>query len=92
MLRPDFPINRIEPNRRNAGNSWFKRGTLYRSALDVLRTAGKPLTAREMAAALLDGKTPTPSRQQEKDIQARSLPRCGITKGQASNNPGTIGR
>lgn len=73
MLRPDFPINRIAPKRRNTGNPWFKRGTLYRGALDVLRTAGKPLTAREMAAALLDGKTPAPTRQQEKDIQAAIL-------------------
>jgi hypothetical protein len=33
MLRPDFPINRIAPKRRNTGNPWFKRGTLYRALL-----------------------------------------------------------
>jgi hypothetical protein len=73
MLRPDFPINRIAPKRRNTGNPWFKRGTLYRSAIDVLRVAGKPLTAREMTMAVLDGKTPTPTRKQEIDIQAAIL-------------------
>jgi hypothetical protein len=70
MLRPDFPINRIAPKRRNTGNPWFKRGTLYRSAIDVLRVAGKPLTARELAVAVLDGKRPIPTRKQEIDIQA----------------------
>jgi len=73
MLRPDFPINRIAPKRRNTGNPWFRRGTLYRSALDVLRRAGKPLTAREMAMTLLDGKTPAPTRKQELDVQAAIL-------------------
>jgi len=73
MLRPDFPINRIAPKRRNTGNPWFKRGTLYRSAIDVLRMAGKPLTAHEMAMAVLDGKEPTPTRKQEIDVQAAIL-------------------
>lgn len=74
MLRPDFPINRIAPKRRNTGNPWFKRGTLYRSAIDVLRLSGKPLTAREMTMAVLDGKTPTPpTRKQEIDVQAAIL-------------------
>jgi hypothetical protein len=33
MLRPDFSINRIAPKRRNTGNPWFKRGTLYSQLL-----------------------------------------------------------
>jgi hypothetical protein len=73
MLRPDFPINRIAPKRRNTGNPWFKRGTLYRAAIDVLRRAEKPLTAREMMLAILDGKAPQPSRKQELDVQAAIL-------------------
>ena len=73
MLRPDFPINRIAPKRRNTGNPWFKRGTLYRSAIDVLRRAEKPMTAREMTMAVLDGKHPTPTRKQEIDVQAAIL-------------------
>jgi hypothetical protein len=46
MLDPDFNARAISAKRRNTGNPWFKRGTLYRSAIDVLRRAGKPMTAR----------------------------------------------
>jgi hypothetical protein len=46
---------------------------LYRAALDVLRQAEKPLTAREMMLALLDGKEPRATRKQELDLQAAIL-------------------
>jgi hypothetical protein len=39
--------------KRRKPNKWFKRGTLYRRALDVLRTATGPITASEIAAAIL---------------------------------------
>ena len=73
MLSPDFNVSRIAPKRRNTGNPWFKRGTLYRAAIDALRRAGKPMTARELAMTVLDGKQPTPTRKQEIDIQAAIL-------------------
>jgi hypothetical protein len=73
MLSPDFNVSRIAPKRRNTGNPWFKRGNLYRAAIDALRRAGKPMTARELAMAVLDGKQPTPTRKQEIDIQAAIL-------------------
>jgi len=38
MLDSGYNLNRIAVKRRQA-NRWFKRGTLYRKALDVLRTA-----------------------------------------------------
>lgn len=37
-------------------NPWFQRGTVYRAALDVLRAAPRPMTAREIAEALLAAK------------------------------------
>jgi hypothetical protein len=37
MLEPDLDVSRIAAKRRNTGNPWFKRGTLYRSAVDVLQ-------------------------------------------------------
>jgi hypothetical protein len=46
MLRPDFNVALIAPKRRVVGNPWFKRGTLFRSAVDVMRRAGRPMTAR----------------------------------------------
>jgi len=39
--------------KRRATNRWFKRGALYRKALDVLRTATEPMTATELAWAVL---------------------------------------
>jgi hypothetical protein len=48
MLDPAYNLSRITVKRRQA-NRWFKRGTIYRKALDVLRTAEQPLTATDIA-------------------------------------------
>jgi hypothetical protein len=45
-------LRRIAVKRRRP-NPWFKRGTVYRRAVDVLRTAAEPLTAREIAERVL---------------------------------------
>lgn len=73
MLSPDFNLGQISPKRRVIGNPWFKRGTMFRSAVDVMRRAGKPMTCREITDAVLDGKTPKPTRKQEIDVQAAIL-------------------
>jgi hypothetical protein len=39
MLQPGFSVAGIAAKRRNKSNPWFKRGTLLRSAVDVLRRA-----------------------------------------------------
>jgi hypothetical protein len=52
MLDPTFNLRRIAVKRRQP-NPWFKRGTVYRRAVDVLRTAMEPLTAREIAERVL---------------------------------------
>ena len=52
MLDPTFNLRRIAVKRRKP-NPWFKRGTVYRRAVDVLRTATEPLTAREIAERVL---------------------------------------
>jgi hypothetical protein len=52
MLDPTYNLRRISVKRRTA-NPWFKRGTVYRRAVDVLRTATEPLTAREIAGRVL---------------------------------------
>ncbi len=52
MLVPDYNLNRTAVKRR-ATNKWFKRGTLYRKAVDVLRTATEPMTATDLAWAVL---------------------------------------
>jgi hypothetical protein len=52
MLDPAYNLARITVKRRKP-NKWFKRGTLYRLALDVLRTATGPMTATEIGTAIL---------------------------------------
>jgi hypothetical protein len=70
MLQPDFNIGKISPKRRVIGNPWFKRGTMFRSAVDAMRRAGRPMTCREITDAVLEGKNPKPTRKQEIDVQA----------------------
>jgi hypothetical protein len=53
MLDPALNLRRIAVKRRQP-NPWFKRGTVYRRAVDALRTAEHPLTAREVAERVLD--------------------------------------
>jgi len=52
MLDPSYNLARITVKRRQP-NKWFKRGTLYRRAVDVLRTATGPMTTAEIGAAVL---------------------------------------
>ena len=52
MLDPSYSLRAISVKRRRP-NPWFKRGTVYRRAVDVLRTATEPLTAREIAERVL---------------------------------------
>ena len=52
MLDPGYSLRAISVKRRKP-NPWFKRGTVYRRAVDVLRMSEKPLTAREIAERVL---------------------------------------
>ena len=52
LLDPGYNLAGIAVKRRKP-NKWFKRGTLYRRAVDVLRTASEPMTATEIGAAVL---------------------------------------
>jgi hypothetical protein len=47
----------------------FKRGTLFRHALDALRPAGKPLTTRELVLAMLKANgVAEPTAKQVRDL------------------------
>jgi hypothetical protein len=52
MLDPGYSLRAISVKRRQP-NPWFKKGTIYRRAMDVLRKAEQPLTAREIAELVL---------------------------------------
>ncbi len=53
LLQPGYSVRSISARRRYKGNPWFKRGTVLRYALDVLRSAEKPLTVREITERML---------------------------------------
>jgi hypothetical protein len=56
LFDPSYPITRIAARRRYKGNAWFRRGTIMRSALEILRKTQGPLTSREIAERLLVAK------------------------------------
>jgi len=55
MFDPDFNLRPVAVKRRKP-NPWFKRGTIYRHAVEVLRVAEGPLTSREIATRMLAAK------------------------------------
>jgi hypothetical protein len=52
LLQPGYNLARITVRRRKP-NPWFKRGTVLRNVLEVLRTAESPMTCREIADKML---------------------------------------
>src|SRR5205807_10587709 len=63
MLDPAYSLRAISVKRRQP-NPWFKRGTVYRRAVDALRTATEPLTAREIAERLLEAANVASTKQE----------------------------
>jgi hypothetical protein len=62
MLEPGYNVRRIAVRRRKL-NPWFKRGTIYRIALDILRDADGPLTTRQITERMLAAKGVTNASQ-----------------------------
>jgi hypothetical protein len=60
LLQPGYDVRPIAIRRRKP-NPWFKRGTVFRHALDAMRKAGRPMTAREVADAMLAAKGVQPA-------------------------------
>lgn len=56
MFDPGFNFRAISARRRVTGNPWFRRGTLIRHALEVLREGQEALTAREVTERMLRAK------------------------------------
>jgi hypothetical protein len=92
MLDPGYSLRAISVKRRTP-NSWFKRGTVYRRAVDVLRGAAEPLTALEIAErVLVAAKVDNPKKAAVADLTGRYWPACGITSGRASSGPMRVAR
>src|SRR5258708_11662080 len=78
MFQPGFSVAAIAAKRRDKSNPWLKSGTLFRSAVDVMRRAGAPMTARQIADAPIFEKAPQATPQQAIDPQAAIL--CALPK------------
>jgi hypothetical protein len=73
MLDPSYSLRAISVKRRQP-NPWFKRGTVYRRAVDVMRTAAEPLTAREIAErAVAAANVPNPKPEAVRDLTGSIL-------------------
>ena len=57
LFDPDYNMRNISLRRRYKENPLFKRGTLFRNAVEVLKRASGPLTSREIVVALLKSKS-----------------------------------
>jgi hypothetical protein len=73
MFDPEFNARAISARRRVTGNPWFKRGTLFRHAIDTLRTAVAPLTVRELADAVLAAKGITDATERQHEMLQQAL-------------------
>jgi hypothetical protein len=80
LLDPDYNLARITVKRRKA-NGWFKRGTMYRKALDILRTAEQPLTATDIAWKMLAAAGRKDANKTDAQVVAQ-----GILRGLLSHN------
>ena len=68
MLDPAYDVRPIAVRRRKP-NPWFKRGTVFREALGVLRKAEGPLTGREITWRMLVAKGVTdPDKKAARDL------------------------
>jgi hypothetical protein len=62
MFSPGYDVRAIAVRRQYKANPWFRRGTLFRSALDVMRNTSEPLTVAEIVDRMLTAKGVTNAR------------------------------
>lgn len=53
LVAPDLAIEAIAPKMVKPPDDWSKRGEMSRQVFAIMRTANKPLTAREIAAQMV---------------------------------------
>lgn len=54
MFNPDYRIEGIKPKTQRPSEDWSKRGEMTRVAIDILRQATEPLTARDVALNIME--------------------------------------
>jgi hypothetical protein len=89
MFDPEFNARAIAARRRVTGNPWFKRGTMFRHALEALRAAPGPMTVRELVDAILAVKGITDATaKQHKDLEAGLRASLGVHEGKTVERVG----
>jgi|KBSSwiStaDraftv2_1062776.scaffolds.fasta_scaffold613737_2 hypothetical protein len=68
LFDPAYDVRQIAVKRRNKPNALLKWGTVWRSAIDVLRVAEKPLTVKEVAERILAAKGASSGEKAVKDM------------------------
>jgi len=53
MFSPGYDVRGIPARRKYKANPWFRRGTLFRSALDIMRATTEPLIVAEIVDWML---------------------------------------
>jgi hypothetical protein len=76
LYDPDYSVRAISARRRVQGNPWFKRGTMFRHALDALRKGGTPMTVREITDAVMAANGITDATAKQRDGLEAGLRSC----------------
>lgn len=53
LFDPDLDLRTIKITNHRIANGWFEHGEVNRLLMDVLRTAGKPLSTRQIGEAMV---------------------------------------
>lgn len=89
LFNPEYNMRAIAARRRHKVNTWFKRGTMGRAVLEMMRDQPEPLTLKQMAAKLLQARGHAdPDPQDVKDLEQgiRTLMRASLAKHMIADN------
>jgi hypothetical protein len=85
MFSPEYDVKAIAARRTYKANPWYKRGTLFRSAVGVMRVASEPLTVRQIVDGMLAAKgIASPRIDQVRGLQSAVLASLRHRKGKGS--------
>jgi hypothetical protein len=85
MFSPGYDVRAIAARRTYKANPWFRRGTLFRSALEVMKRATEPLTVAEIVDRMLAAKGVASARtDQIRGMQSAVLASLQNRKGKGS--------
>ncbi len=89
MFSTDYDVKAIAARRRYKLNAWFKRGTLFRAALEIMRNTSEPLTVRQIVDRMLAAKRITNARpDQVRGLQCSVLASIRHRKGKSIQTVG----